>query len=207
MSDPISLREAEKKAFTSLHNDGLWDIMIGSILLIIALAPGLSDRLGDFWSSFIFLPVWGVLYLVILWVRKSVVAPRLGSAQFSQRRNARLHKLTILLILVNIVALVLGSLVLVLGWTSGWLVPALFSLILVGGFSLAAYWVDMNRLYVYGLLAGMAPLAGEWLYRQELAGHHGYPLTFGITSGVIILVGIGMFIHMLMHNPLPTPEA
>jgi hypothetical protein len=180
---------------------------MGSILLIFALAPVLSGRLGDFWSSMIFLPLWGVLYLVIQWVRKSVVAPRLGSAQFSQRRMARLRKLTIVLILVNGAAIVLGILVLVLGRTSGWLVPALFSLMLVGGFSLAAYWVDMNRLYGYGLLAGISPLAGEWLYRQSLASHHGYPLTFGITSGVMILVGIGMFIHLLTHNPLPTPEA
>ena len=206
MSDPISLREAEKKAFTTLHNDGLWDILIGSILLIFALAPGLSSRMGDFWSSVIFLPFWGVLYLLILWVRKTVVAPRLGSAQFSKGRNSRLRKLSLILVLVNALAMVLGILILVFGRTSGWLAPALFGLMLVVGFSLGAYWVDMNRLYVYGLLAGISPLAGEWLFRQNLASHHGYPLTFGITSGVIILVGIGMFIHMLIHNPLPTSE-
>ena len=56
MSQKISLREAERKAFRSRYNDGLWDILLGCFFLMFVIAPYLSASLGDFWSSAVFLP-------------------------------------------------------------------------------------------------------------------------------------------------------
>ncbi|MFC1935998.1 hypothetical protein ACFLX9_04540, partial [Chloroflexota bacterium] len=60
MSQRISLKEAERRAFTKAFQDGLWDILIGCIVLLWAIAPFLSTRMGDFWSSAVFLPFWGL---------------------------------------------------------------------------------------------------------------------------------------------------
>lgn len=58
MSQQISLKEAERKAFRSKYNDGLWDILLGCFFLMFAVAPYLSPTLGDFWSSVAFVPFW-----------------------------------------------------------------------------------------------------------------------------------------------------
>jgi hypothetical protein len=78
MQNPISLKSAESKAFQLSFADGLWDVFIGCMFLNFAVAPFLSETMGDFWSSAIFLPFWGLVYLAIWLTRKYVVAPRIG---------------------------------------------------------------------------------------------------------------------------------
>ena len=54
MSQPISLKEAERKVFQSTANDGLWDIFLGIFFLEFVIAPFLSESMGDFWSVAVF---------------------------------------------------------------------------------------------------------------------------------------------------------
>ena len=108
MTGQISLKEAETKAFRTKTDDGLWDVLLGCFFLMFAIAPLLSTHLGDFWSSVVFLPFWGLVYLTILLVRKYVVTPRVGVVNFGQRRKTRLMKFSIVLIIANAVALILG---------------------------------------------------------------------------------------------------
>lgn len=204
MSQQISLREAERRAFRSVHNDGLWDILLGSVFLMFAIAPLLSPYLGDFWSSALFLPVWGTVYLVVWLLRRFVVTPRVGVARFSPARTNRLKKLSLVMLVVNVVALILGIVAAAnLGRISGQMFTAILGLVFLVGFSLSAYFLDLNRLYVYGLLVGFSPLLGEWLYANGQASHHGFPLVFGITAGIMILVGLVLFLRLLRDNPLP----
>jgi hypothetical protein len=170
--------------------------------LIFAVAPLLSSRLGDFWSSFIFLPFWGLIYTLIWLTRKYVVRPRMGEVKFSPVRNARLKRFSILMIIINLLALILGIIaVLQFGYISGMVFPILFGVILLVGFSLAAYLLDFPRLYVYGLLMFLVPLVGEWLYQNKGASHHGYPITYGFVSAVMIVTGIMVFVRFLKNNP------
>ena len=98
MVQKISLKEAERKVFRATLQDGLLDIFIGCIVLQFAIAPLLSSRLGDFWSSIVFLPFWALVYGVIWLVRKSIVAPRLGSVKFGSARKTRLTKFTLVML-------------------------------------------------------------------------------------------------------------
>ncbi|MFH1941178.1 MAG: hypothetical protein ABIL68_03660, partial [bacterium] len=67
MIQALDLKALEKKTFRSTFEDGLWDIFIGLIFLQFAVAPLLNDLgLGDFWSSFVFLPVY-LIAMVLLW--------------------------------------------------------------------------------------------------------------------------------------------
>ena len=70
------------------------------------------------------------------------------------------------------------------------------------GFSIAAYVLDYSRLFVYGLMLFIVPPLGEWLYAHYGAAHHGFPIVFGFSAGVMILTGIVLFIRMLKSNPL-----
>jgi hypothetical protein len=207
MPETISLKKVEKQAFTSIHNDGLWDIFLGCFLLMFAIAPFLSTSMGDFWSSAVFLPFWGLIYLMIRWVRKHVVAPRVGTARFGRARLAKLRKFSTGMLIANVIALVLGILAArSAGVVSGQTHTILAGLVFLVGFSAAAYFLDFFRLYLYGLLIGLSPVVGEWLWAHNKAPHHGFPVTFGFTALVAIVVGVVLFVRLVRGNPIPVEE-
>ena len=203
MSQKISLKEAERKVFTSAFQDGLWDIFIGCILLQWAIAPLLSRTMGDFWSSVVFLPFFALVYLGIRLVRKYVVTPRVGKVKFGSWRKARLLKFNIIVFAVLLLSLILGILSFInFEAIPGLIIMARFSLIILIGFSVAAYFLDLSRLYIYGVLIALAPLVGEWLFVHMKAPHHGFPITFGVLSILIILTGMVLFFRFLRDRPL-----
>jgi hypothetical protein len=204
MSRQISLKEAERKVFRISHNDGLWDIFLGLFFLMFVIAPYLSSSLGDFWSPAVFLPFWGLVFLVIRLIRKHVVTPRVGIVKFGHVRKTKLVKFTIVMLVVNVVALILGLVAAMnFGSVSGRVTSIMFGLILLIGLSIAAYFLDFGRLYVYGLLVGLSPLVGEWLYSHGYATHHGFPITFGTTAGIMTVAGLAVFARLLRDNPVP----
>jgi hypothetical protein len=203
MSQQISLKEAEDKVFRSVYNDGLWDVLLGCFMLIFALAPLLSTRLGDFWSSAVFLPFWALVALAIWLIRRQVVAPRLGVVKLGQAHKAKLARFNVVMLIVNSVALGLGVVVALRSGASGQTVSIVLGLILLAGFSVTAFLLGFGRLYLYGLLVGLSPVVGEWLYGNYGVPHHGFPITFGITAGIIALTGLVVFARLLRENPLP----
>lgn len=204
MSQKISLKEAERKAFRTAYNDGLWDIFLGCFFLMFAIAPFLSPSLGDFWSSAVSLPFWGLVFLTIRLLRKHIVTPRVGVVKFGHTRKTKLAKFTIVMLAVNVIAFILGLFAaLSFGQVPGKIYSIIFGMILLISFSIAAYFLDFNRLYIYGLLTMFSPLVGEWLWTQGYATHHGFPITFGTAAGIMILVGLSVFIRLLRDNPVP----
>jgi hypothetical protein len=203
MSDQISLKEAERKAFKTKIDDGLWDILLGSYFMMFVAAIYLSPSLGDFWSSAMIIPGIGFMFMVIWLLRKYVITPRIGSVKFGQFRKAKLMKFTKVMLAINSVAFILGIVAaLTFGKVPGEMISALFGLILLTAFSVGAYFLDFARFYVYGLLAGLAPIIGEWLWRQGLGTHHGFPVMFGGGGCMMMLIGIFIFIRLLYNNPV-----
>ncbi|MBN2148417.1 MAG: hypothetical protein JW726_13595, partial [Anaerolineales bacterium] len=190
--------------------DGLWDVFIGCFALQFAIAPLLSESLGDFWSSAIFLPFWAAVYLVIWLVRKHIVAPRLGAVTFRKARQQKITRFTFVMLAVNVLVALMGILVaLVINRSAdadavartGLVISLMLGLFLLAGFSAAAYLLDCGRLFFYGLILFVAPFFGEWLYQHHGAAHHGYPIAFGFTAGVMIVTGLVLFVRLLINNP------
>ncbi|MBN1425871.1 hypothetical protein JXA88_15080 [Candidatus Fermentibacteria bacterium] len=203
MSRQLSLQEAERRAFTTAYEDGLWDVLLGCFLLLFAVAPPLSRSLGDFWSSAVFLPFWGLVYALIRWLRTNMVAPRIGTVRFGRARRTRLALFSRAMLVINLAALILGLLVATgVGRVPGSVIPILFGLLLLIGFNLAAVLLGISRLHLYGLLVGLSPLVGEWLYTHRSATHHGFPVTFGTSAAVAIIIGVGIFIRVLRSQPI-----
>jgi hypothetical protein len=170
MSENTNLKDIERKIFSSTFQDGTLDILIGSVILMFAIAPLLSNRLGDFWSSAIFLPFWGMIYMVIY------------------------------LILVLLGGFLVGIFFSYNPASSGWIIMFMFGLNVLLISSLAGYFLDLPRIYVYGFLVALAPIIGEWLYLKFKFAHHGFPIVFGIIAGTILITG---FVYLLRVLSLP----
>jgi hypothetical protein len=207
MSEQLSLPEAERRVFRAAFQDGLWDILIGCFPLMFSIAPLLSAAgLGDFWSSAVFVPLWATVALIIWWVRRRVVVPRAGVVSFGPARKTRLLRFNIVIFVVLLVSLVLGVLSALNLDVPGWVHTARLGLVILVSFSVAAFFLDFPRLYVYGLMLALAPFVGEWLYQKRGASHHGFPIVYGAAAGIIILAGLVQFVRFLRCNPLPVEE-
>jgi hypothetical protein len=207
VSQGISLKQAERRVFATTFQDGLWDVFGGCFVLMFALAPSLSTTgLGDFWSSVVFLPFWTAVYLAIRAVRRRIVAPRVGLVRFGPFRKAKLWRFTVLALIVNVAGLVSGFLAARSSGGPGWAVLMPFAALVLTLFSAAAYFLDCPRLYAYGGMMAIAPLVGEWLYVTLGARHHGFPITFGVVSGLMIGVGLIKFARLLRDHPVPGPH-
>jgi len=206
MNEKIELKKIEKKAWTSYFQDGLIDIFIGCIVIMFALAPILSESLGDFWSSFVFLPFWALVYLLVLLAKKYVVTPRIGIVKFGVVRKKKMIRFNLIIFIVLVVGFILGLVSFIDFNVPGWIHLARFGLIVLITSSVAAYFLDYPRLLLYGILFDLSLIIGEWLWVNKGVPHHGYPITFGITSAIIIIIGLIVFVRLLQNNPLPKKE-
>lgn len=206
MSQQVSLKEAERKVFTSAFQDGLWDVLIGCFVLIFAIAPLLSVPMGDFLGSVVFLPFWALAYLAVWLIRRLVVVPRIGVVKFGPSRKKKLSRFVAVMVVVNLAGLVLGILSARASDQPGWVVVTIFGLLVLTLFCVAGYFLDFARLYLYGALVALSPLVGEWLYIHRQAAHHGFPITFGATAATMVGVGLVKFALFMRGHP-KTAEA
>lgn len=199
----INLKELERKAFRSIFQDGLWDIFIGFLFTQFAIAPVLSERgLGEFWSSFVLFPFYMMVLAAAILLKKYVVVPRLGMVQFSKKRKSKFKKLILMTNIILFIGILAALLFVDLSSLQiKWLFPATFSLIILIGFSAAAYWLDLMRFYIYGAMNSLAVIIGEILYKFSGASHHGFHIVFGVTSSVMIIIGIFLFVSFIRKYP------
>jgi hypothetical protein len=208
MQNSLNLKEAERKAFRVTFQDGLWDMFIGLMLLQFAIAPLLTDLgWGDFWSSFALLPVYLLALLGLRFVKNTVTLPRAGLVKYHEQRVKKVSKLTTVMTIILFLGLIFGLIFFVADNINDWFFPIAFSAIALICFSTAAYYLDFPRLYAYGMLTALSPLAGQILYETWGASHHGFPITFGISSAVMIAIGICLFIRFLLAYPLNDMQA
>ncbi len=198
------LRAEERSAYRAATDTGLWDILISSVVALFAVAPLLSAKLGDFWSSAVFVPVWAVVYLGIRLAKDRFVTPRVGEVRWGSARRSRLKKLGVAMLVVNVLALGLGVLAFLAterGYADLWVMPIPFGLIVLVLFSLLAYAESIPRFFIYGLVLAVSPVIGELLFRQGLASHHGFPVVFGIVAIGIALIGLFRLGRILKMRP------
>jgi hypothetical protein len=192
------LKRIERSTYRSVADSGLWDIFLASMVAMFAIAPSLSVYLGDFWSSAVFLPVFLAFIVVIRVVQVRVIQPRIGTVEFARPRLRRLYGLTVVMLVVNIAAFI-GGLVAATRAPAvqGQVVSLTLSLVLLVGFSLAALFLAIPRVFFYGVLLAAAPPIGEALFVRGYASHHGFPVVFGVCATVILVSGIVRFVRFL----------
>ena len=212
MTQRISLKEAERKAFRSMFQDGIWDIYLGSLLLLMGLGPVMGSKLED--GS---MTIPGILGLLVgaacipmlgFWAsKKFITTPRIGLVEFGPARKAKRKKVRLILSVSVLVGVVLLLFTLVMAnnpptWVSvAWLIPAgIWGINSVVVFSLGAYYLDFPRAYIYGWLYALPFPTSILLYES-----FDLPLImpYAVVSGGMMLVGLVLFIRFLRDYPLP----
>ena len=163
--DTLNEKKIERRVFTSFFQDGFIEAFTFIFLLQLGL-PALFSRsgFGDLESALITLPIALILLIVVFLVRKFVVTPRLGRVKFLPERRRRVSKL----IIVPILTLTAGAIVGFIFTENASLrnifigqIPFTLSPIIV--FGAAAYFLDMKRLYIYGVIVGLVFPLGKYL--------------------------------------------
>jgi hypothetical protein len=107
---------------------------------------------------------------------------------------------------LNVLFFILGLVAFASPSGRGWTITIAFAGMLLISFSLAGYFLDVTRFYLYGLMLSGGFIVGEWLYQTFGVSHHGIPIVFGISTGVIFLTGLFKLITFVQNNPLPTDD-
>jgi MFS family permease len=206
MSNNKTLKAVDRKIFKSYFEDGLLDIFLAAFILMFAVGPFLSGPLGDFWGTVIFLPFFGVVYLVLWFIRRRVVTPRIGSVKWGEMRKKKLRTWTIIMLVINVIFLLMGVVSFFKPITSGYTMSIGFSVTMLILFTAAGYMLDFSFLYVYGILIALAMPIGEWLYQNAGFSHHGYPVVFGTLVGIMFARGLYKFITLVRETSLQVEE-
>jgi len=206
MSPDINLKEIERKAFRSTFQDGLWDMYLGFLLLTMGMGPVLpSLDTSVMWTLGILL-AFSVLVWLAFWVgKKFITTPRMGLVKFGPQRKAKLKKTRAVLflsVLLGVIMFVLRAM-----WNIEWAVripiPAyVWAVQAIVVFGLGAYFLDVSRFYAYGMLYAMPlPVGIVLLQNTGLPGLMFLP--FGVSGGIMVIIGVVLFIRFLRDYPIP----
>ncbi len=198
------LETQEERAFRSRFDDGVGDLLIGFVILIMGASVGTE------WGGL--MGVWGAL-VVPLWVplHRAVSNPRLGHVEFGPGRRAKVRKKKIWLSLGLGVTFLGGIAVFMLStddpaaaadnasrpWAGLPFLGALALLLTVVGAL-----IQTNRAYLYaGLLMGFG------FTTREATGIDPLGLALLLSGACITLSGLSLLVRFLRAHPrLEDPE-
>ncbi len=204
MAEAIDLKKIEVKAYRFTFQHGLYDIFVGLILIGVGLGPSLYGILPTPLNFFI--PEAPAIILYLLGMRY-IVNPRMGIVRFGEKRKADKKKLMIIMIgsvsitsLAFIWSMASGFQSILFGSLVGWLIIGL----LFGTLPIAtiAYFMDMERMYIYAVLVGIGVPATEFL-----SNYVDYSVATIIVNGsigsIFVLTGLVLFTRFIRKYPKP----
>ena len=214
MPQNFDLKAIERKAFRSFHQDGLWDIYLGGMLLVLSLMFSIPEN-GEGELTTIGFALLGVaiMFAIFQLGKKYITTPRLGQVRFGPERQKRKA-------------------------TLGWIMGA-YLLVTLGLFLFSLYvWnvadsgrvvnvpisPSMERVFVASLAALISgtSIVMTSYFKEFVRGYYialmmgagfFFTLVFDVTTpmivaGTLILIpGLVLFINFLRKYPLPRQEA
>jgi hypothetical protein len=151
----LNLKELERKALTSYHQDGLIDIFAS--LYIIGFSVGIFlDYIWDF-SFGVLIPGFLVVLVVPLWIaaKRKITMPRIGYVNFGTKGKSKITAIFVGLLVLGVAFFFAFTLYLESSWLgfileNGLIAIGIGALLLA---SLFGYATGIKRFYAYGIIA------------------------------------------------------
>ena len=194
MKENIDLEELEKRAYTSIFQDGLLDIYIGLIVI-----GWITNSLGDFFDTLV------VMSILIILSKSFISAPRMGRAKFGPTRKLNVKRL-IIFVVINTSILVILLVLPYIGLFQGVSVEGYFFALTISTLfiwlplSIIAFFIKFNRLYIYAIIGGVAFFISEIL-RDYIPDFLSSCIVFGVSGGIIFSIGLRIFLKFLKKYP------
>jgi hypothetical protein len=206
MNNKPDLKQIERKAYMSYHQDGLLDIFVGLYIFVFGLGI-FTMTIWDYTFGII-LP--GILVVTVLpiWMgaKRKITMPRIGFVNFGLRGANKVSAM-----FIGIMALGLGAMFVFTFATvqsgSRQLLDLIFQngMLIVGFGSLAVsllfgYSMGLKRLYIYGLLSVISLVIGHFV---------GFSFAYILIAlgTVIMATGIALLISFVKKYPLKGEKA
>jgi len=216
MSEITDFRQVQRRIHQLMSfEDGLWDLLLGVIYIMLATYPVTRELLGPEWNLALFISLLVMLVVAQLVIRRFVSEPRIGHA--IPRLSPKLYLLgifTVVMVLITIGLVLLTFLSPVQEASSGVLtevsprrsyVVELITLLVMGGlFTAMGYGFGVVRLYFYGWMLGLAYLAS--IYMEHNAGWT-FLIPLAIAAWIILLIGFMLLRRFLRKYPVRSEEA
>jgi hypothetical protein len=195
----LDMKEIERRAYLTLSEDGIIDIVIGCVFLGWGslLAAGPASLIG------LLVPLALGLWYV---GKRFLTIPRVGLVIPSKKMESKFRNYAALLLVFGIILLV-GIVIWQVsgGGSIGKHSLGLLGLAIAAGISSAAFLLDAKRLYAYAALLFIAFAVGESL-NPGITTIDTFLVSVILASGLIVLSGLVVLIRFLRKYPLPAKE-
>ncbi len=101
MNEKINLKDIERKAYLSYHEDGLLDIFLATFLIQAAISTIFVESFWIFATS----GTWFVFYFAI---KQAITIPRIGQVNFSSARKGKIKRTTLTLVILGTVSVIIN---------------------------------------------------------------------------------------------------
>lgn len=206
MSEMLNLKEIERKAWRSTFDDGLWDLYLGTLLLLMGMNIFFDTYIENNGARITVYIALMIVSMTGLFVGKRFITmPRIGRAKFGPRREVARKKV----ILVLFISVALGLLLFALTATfvfgdiaPGWeyLIPLGYAVNMLVVFGAMAYYLQFERLYIIAVLMAI-PLPLDFLARDFLGLEIGF-WAFSIPGAIIVSMGLVYFVRFIREYPV-----
>ncbi|MFX1390091.1 MAG: hypothetical protein ACFE9Z_08525 [Promethearchaeota archaeon] len=210
MTHNIDLKKIEKKILKTGHQHGLFDMVIGFIVLGMAFGPIFRESLPPPYNYFLWpLIVVIIAEIILLLIIKYVIQPRVGIAKPGPSLKS-IRKKLLITILIQFVIQLTFFILLITGSGPGIQVEGLMFVLIIGLFFLPlfgilGYLMKFPRIYLIGLLIWLAIIINELLY-DPIDYRIRWLLSYGVIGCIIFLIGLIIFIQFLKKYPKPKTE-
>jgi hypothetical protein len=206
MTKEPNLKEIERRAYMSYHQDGLLDIFAGLYILGFGLGI-IIDILYEFGFGII-MPAILIAMVLPIWIaaKRKITIPRIGFVNFGTRGANKLTAVFIGTMVAGLGAFFVFTVATSQGGMRQWLDLIVQNGMLIVGFgalvvcALFGYTMGLKRLYAYGLLAVIALAIGHFT---------GIFFAYIITTlGITVMVaGFALLISFVRKYPLKGDKA
>lgn len=197
----INLKEIQRKILSSPYEDGLIDLMIGTIFSLTAVNVIFKG------SSYFFIPLIIIPIVLLLFAKKYITAPRMGVVIIGRSEKRRMLPVYIIIafsIIFNVIFEYMTRYGYYAGTRNILSAQTIFATKAMIVFVLIAYFINFKRLYIYGILFAMTIPISKILQLKNIISDNREGLLF---PGLIIMIaGIVIFIRFIKKYPLPIEE-